>query len=81
MTLHRLPRRHRAAIAESAEGDFPGRLVFDVILLGNDRPTGLEHERAEAELRQLFRRPPAGHPRTDHDGVEIGVGHTGAQPS
>src|SRR6266576_3209393 len=79
MTLHRLTRGDRAAIAQSPERHLPGRFVLGVIPFGHNRPPGFEHERAQAELGQLFRRPAARHAGTNDDGVKIG--HTGAHPS
>ena len=81
MTLHRLARGQRAAITQAAKRHFPWRFMLDVILLRNDRPTGFEHQRAQAELGQFLRGPAAGHAGADDDGVEIEKRHTGAQPS
>src|SRR6266545_1050672 len=79
MALHRLPRGNGAAIAQSPERHLPGRFVLGVILFGDDRSPGLEHERAQAELGQLLRRPAARHAGADDDRVKIG--HTGTHPS
>ena len=75
VALDRLPRRRGSAIAQPAEWHLPPRRVLDVVLLGRDRPSGLQHQRAQTELGQLLRCPAAGHPGPDDDRVEISGRH------
>src|SRR3989441_2994675 len=82
--LDRLVALQRLAVALAPEAHLPRRYMLDVIARRIDGSPGFEHQRPEATLAQLLRRPAARDPGAHHDGVErLGEGAhgRGTQPS